>query len=221
MFSCLNCCDSAEADKHEATHVADPHLDEGRAEVNAITMPVMEATPSPNFGKGLVPHALTSPRTSEASAPSTAGSLASEEKQREKKRLQDMVKDFAKTVVHGQPCQWLDDGAGGKPRTSVYSIDQALKVFHLKAEDCAPQTLQMIQIREILWDINNTSLTNYVTCPELSQDDLEKRFVCIQHVSDTKMQYMGLLMPDAYERDRFYTCMKVLRWAMEFRKPNQ
>merc|ERR1719272_2731545 len=84
------------------------------------------------------------------SAPNTARSLSPEERQGEKERLQDMVKEFAKAVVEGQPCQWLDPSGVGGPRPATYSIDKALCRFTLQVEADRDLCIEMKDIQEVV-----------------------------------------------------------------------
>jgi len=150
-------------------------------------------------------------------------SKSPEDRQKEKERVQDMVKEFAKVVVQGQQCQWLP-ATLGPTRTATYAIDKALRTFSLRPEDSVAVAVDMIRIQEILKDVRSTPYSQLLGLPRphsLTGDDLERRFVCVVHEdssSPNEPQYLGLLMPNPYERERFYTCMKILRWAMESRR---
>mmetsp|Transcript_87446 Transcript_87446/g.222733 ORF Transcript_87446/g.222733 Transcript_87446/m.222733 type:complete len:231 (+) Transcript_87446:100-792(+) len=161
---------------------------------------------------------LLSARTA-ASAPSTARSLSPEERQKEKERLQDMVKEFAKAVVQGQQCQLLPQGMPGAPQSATYSFDKALRNFSVHPDDATPLTLEMAQVSEIMKDVRSTPFAEALRLPHsLAGEELDRRFACVQYEAGGKMEYVGLLLPNPHERERFYTCMKILRWAMESRR---
>jgi len=166
----------------------------------------------------------TSPSRSISGEPASARmSMSPEDRQKEKERVQDMVKEFAKVVVQGQQCQWLPVTLG-PARTATYAIDKALRTFSLRTEDSVAVVIDMIRIQEILKDVRSTPYSQLLSLPHphsLTGDDLERRFVCVVHEDSdipNEPQYLGLLMPNPYERERFYTCMKILRWAMDSRR---
>jgi len=146
--------------------------------------------------------------------------LSHEDRQKEKERLQDMVKEFAKAVIQGQQCQWLPSTAGA-PRSATYSFDKALRTFTLRPEDCPATSLEMIRIQEVIKDVRDTPFSELVNLPRphaLAGDEFERRFVCLLHGDESQPQYLSLLLPNPYERERFYTSMKILRWAMDSRR---
>lgn len=235
----LSCCCVVgdQTDAHQLSYSGEnPGLDEGSLG-RPLHLPSSDAghlgRPTPGkLGGGLSaadPGAgagglLMSART-DRSAPSTARSLSPEEQQKEKERLQDMVKEFAKAAVQGQPCQWLS-GTAGAPKAATYSFDKALRNFSVCPEDSPPFTLEMAKISEILKDVRTTPFADLQSLPPphaLAGAELERRFACVQHEGSggggaSRPEFLGLLMPNPYERERFYTCMKILRWAMESRR---
>merc|ERR1712079_838185 len=103
-------------------------------------------------------------------------------------------------------------------------MDKALRTFSLRPEDSVAVVVDMTRIQEILKDVRSTPYSQFMGLPHppsLAGDDLERRFVCVVYEdasSPNEPQYLGLLMPNPYERERFYTCMKILRWAMDSRR---
>jgi len=138
-----------------------------------------------------------------------------------------MVKEFAKAVVQGQQCQWLPAMAGA-PRQATYAFDKALQNFTVCPDDSPIVSFEMMKIQEVLKDVRDTPFADLLKLPPphaLAGDELSRRFVCVQYgggaAADNgggdQVQYLGLLMANPYERERFYTCMKILRWAMDSR----
>eukprot|EP00747_Dinoflagellata_sp_TGD_P190987 gnl/TRDRNA2_/TRDRNA2_53714_c0_seq1.p1 gnl/TRDRNA2_/TRDRNA2_53714_c0~~gnl/TRDRNA2_/TRDRNA2_53714_c0_seq1.p1 ORF type:complete len:224 (+),score=56.84 gnl/TRDRNA2_/TRDRNA2_53714_c0_seq1:99-770(+) len=211
----FSCCFAGDTDSHQISYVSDPKLEEG-TNAHPLSIPTSSyghmQKPSPGGGEW-------SARTNEGSQPSTARSLTAEEKQREKERLQEMVKEFAKASVQGQPCQWLEpSNFGGRPYPATFSIDKALQTFVLTPEGASEKTLKisMEKIREVMKDSRDTPFS-----PQQQNGDQERRFVCLLHEDaedSQKPAHLGLIMPNPYERERFYTCMKILRWAMDSRR---
>lgn len=234
----LSCCCLVgdQTDAHQISYPGDPKLEEGR-NIGPLLLPnsgpgnLGKASPG-NLGLGPIEPvrsrqgasfgAIPNSSRSVGSAPSSArSSLTPEERQKEKERLQDMVKEFAKCVVQGQQCQWLPN-AMGAPRPATYSFDKALKVFSLVPDDSPPVSFDMMKIQEVTKDLRETPFAELLQLPTphaLAGDELERRFVCVQHEENGGgPRHLGLLMPNPYERERFYTCMKILRWAMDSRR---
>lgn len=226
----LSCCCLAadQTDAHQLTTFPDNPLYDEHAS-RPLQLPSSGAgrldRPSPGrLGVGPLEPQMLSSRTT-GSGPPTARSLSPEERQKEKERLQDMVKEFAKAVVQGQQCQWLP-GTTSAPRPAVYSFDKALKHFNVRADDTQPLMLEMVKIAEILKEVRGTPFSELPRLPPphaLAGEEMDRRFVCVQYEApgSGQMEYVGLLLPNPYERERFYTCMKILRWAMDSRRERQ
>lgn len=53
----------------------------------------------------------------------------------------------------------------------------------------------------------------------LAGDELRRRFACVRYdVGQGPVEYVGVVLPDPFERERFYACMKILAWAVEARR---
>jgi hypothetical protein len=142
-----------------------------------------------------------------------------EDRQREKERLQDMVKEFAKAAISGEECQWLDPSGIGPPRKAKYSIDKALRIFSLQPDEISSIQFEIAQIRDVLKDSQDTQFCGVRLPMQFGDDGVERRFVCVQYTtSGTDEQSLGLLLPNPYERERFYSSMKILKWATESRR---
>lgn len=143
-----------------------------------------------------------------------------EDRQKEKERLQDMVKEFAKQVVRGQPCHLLEATANGTRQcAAVYSIDRYLRVFKIEIganpddpdhSPRAPEEIEMMLINEVVKD---GKLIDSISYNPEGVTDYELRCCCLKYGSPAKE--LALLLPNTYERDRFLTCMQILRWAMD------
>lgn len=168
---------------------------------------------------------------SASSQGSSARSQSPSERQREKDRLQDLTREFAKAAVNGQPCLLLPaEGTGcignEAPRTAKYSLDKALRTFTLQADGAAPSSIGLMSIRDLIKDVRDTPFVGgaRLRAPaSVGSGDPDRCFVCLQVEvearggSGTALRHVGLLLPDPYERERFFTCMKLLRWALETR----
>eukprot|EP00440_Ansanella_granifera_P053493 gb/GFBE01057992.1/.p1 GENE.gb/GFBE01057992.1/~~gb/GFBE01057992.1/.p1 ORF type:complete len:250 (+),score=57.17 gb/GFBE01057992.1/:1-750(+) len=143
-----------------------------------------------------------------------------EERKKEKDRLHDLVKEFAKSVVQGLSCQLLTSTAGA-PRACVYSFDKALRLFTVKADGETPLSLELGSVLEVKKDVKNTPFSKLHELPPphaVSGEQLEKRVACLVYQVEQEQKLLVLLMPNPYERERFYTCMCILRWALVSRE---
>jgi len=218
----MSCCCVVgdQTDAHQISyHGENPKFEEGRFG-HSLALPPSDSgafmtRPSPGRLGDSEP---LSSRT--GSAPNTARSMTPEERQKEKERLQDMVKEFAKAAVQSQQCQWVLLAAGA-PHAAAYSLDKALRHFSVRSDDGEAATIEMASIAEVSKDVRGTPFAELQRLPPphaLSGETLDRRFVCVHHVVDGRLEHLGLLLPNPFERERFYTCMKILRWAIDSRR---
>lgn len=143
--------------------------------------------------------------------------MSAEEQQSERERMHDMVREFAKLAVKGLSCQWLT--MGGAPKSCSYSFDKALRRFTVNVEGEQPIELELQQVIEVKKDVLNTPFAKLLKLPPphaVCGEHLKKRVVCLTYSSKLQEQeVLALLMPNQYDQERFYSCMKILRWALE------
>eukprot|EP00405_Crypthecodinium_cohnii_P002124 CAMPEP_0194749488 /NCGR_PEP_ID=MMETSP0323_2-20130528/3659_1 /TAXON_ID=2866 ORGANISM="Crypthecodinium cohnii, Strain Seligo" /NCGR_SAMPLE_ID=MMETSP0323_2 /ASSEMBLY_ACC=CAM_ASM_000346 /LENGTH=223 /DNA_ID=CAMNT_0039664601 /DNA_START=140 /DNA_END=808 /DNA_ORIENTATION=- len=215
----LSCCcvASDDADSNQITYPVNLGFEEGHAQ--PLNLPPSNAGQFLRPGGGGLgrPDDLeydfmsTSTRAAASNAPKT---LSPEDRQREKERLQEMVKEFAKAVVQGLPCQWLPESTGA-PRAALYSFDKALRHFTLSPEDAPPLIMDMGRISEISKEVRGGPFEDrlrYLPTPVAPGDDFVRRFACVEHEGLGRTEFVAILLPNQHERERFYTCMKILRW---------
>jgi len=150
------------------------------------------------------------------SSSSTRSSANYDERFKEKERLQSMVKDFATNVVLGQKCDVIN-----KQRDDEFTIVQAqyilsrtLSEFTIEAADSDPVTVPMLQIRDIVKNVETTDLAKCGKAPSISKQ-LGSHFVGLVFDNEFgERKCYGLLLQTENERDKFFTCMKILRWAV-------
>jgi len=213
-------------------------MDEGRSFGQPLRLPTSSdgnllTKKSPRnlaFDKG--PPASARSTSTSITAPGTARGFAGEDKQKEKRRLQDMVKEFAKQAVQGQPCHCLPavekpadmrPSAATAPRPAQYVLDKALRTFIVRSQDGNAMSIAMERIVDIVKHIRDTPFAGLAGLPPphlLSGEELAKRFICIRYEAEDSSgpQHLALLMPNQHERERFYTCMKILRWALDAKR---
>ncbi|CAJ1338064.1 unnamed protein product [Effrenium voratum] len=95
----------------------------------------------------------------------------------------------------------------------------ALRIFTVRAEGELPIELQLAQVVEVKKDVAGTPFAKLQELPPphaVAGVQLKKRVVCLLYGGCDKEQHvLALLMPNQYEQERFYSCMKILRWALE------
>ena len=141
--------------------------------------------------------------------------LTREEKEREKLRLQELVKKFTKDAVKGVACQKIELEDGLK-RNATYALDRGLQTFSLEESETGEHRKWPIanivdvyrsEESELVRSRKETSLTG------LSREDLS-RCVLLEYdngrVGDPR-EYILLLEGSVRQKERFFTCMKVLR----------
>mmetsp|Transcript_4488 Transcript_4488/g.5631 ORF Transcript_4488/g.5631 Transcript_4488/m.5631 type:complete len:243 (-) Transcript_4488:82-810(-) len=235
MRNVFSCCLADETSiAEEISYATDPKLDEG------TRLSLQLPTTSPGHLHRDLLHERRFPgagdisarSSGQDSAPFSARSWSPEDKQKEKERLQDIVREFAKAVVDGQQCQWLDSRSGPcAPRPAKYFIDRSMRTFTLRPENGPEVQFGMASIVEVLKDYESTAFADYkgaATGYHTGSDLMERCFVCVQYTDssaeDTNSDVdnnLGMLMQNQYERERFYTCMKILKWATESRRDKQ
>lgn len=132
-----------------------------------------------------------------------------------------MVREFAKAVVQGLQCQLLTSTEGA-PLECTYSFDKALRLFTVKPTSDALQQLELANVIEVKKDVHGTPFSKLLELPPphaVSGEQLERRVACVIYCDAEKVQQnLVLLMPNLFERERFYTCMNILRWALTTRQ---
>ncbi|CAK9081755.1 unnamed protein product [Durusdinium trenchii] len=134
----------------------------------------------------------------------SASSMSPEEKEREKGRLQKLVKDFAKEVVSGIPVN-LVNPATAHPSPHFfqdYSVKELTKIYK------GP---------EVLMNAPNLGV--------LAQHCVAFDTTRVQALwaSSIALVYdlLTLSCQEALERDKFYTCLKILRMSVDISQSGQ
>merc|ERR1719486_1575635 len=148
------------------------------------------------------------------SATSAGSSMSAEEKEREKARLQRLVKDFAKEAVTGIAVNLVNaDSARKSPH--FFQMDRYLTVFSLKPKDgsTAESSVQ---------DFNIKDLTSIYKGAEVSMKAPSLGSVassCVGLDTNRADRRLFFHFDDNYERDKFYTCLKILRMSVDISRP--
>jgi len=180
-------------------------------------------TPDPTKGKQTLaasppPAGGPSPRDLDGSVSArsnvSAGSaMSTEEKEKEKLRLQRLVKDFAKEAVTGIAVN-LVNSETARQSPHFFQMDRYLTVFSLKPKDgsSAESSVQ---------DFNVKDLTLIYKGPEVAAKAPSLGSLAAQCVGlDTNRADRRLFFhfDDNYERDKFYTCLKILRMSVDINR---
>jgi hypothetical protein len=149
-----------------------------------------------------------------ASARTDSSSMPAEEKEREKAKLQRLVKDFAKEAVTGIAVHLLSAETARKS-PHFFQMDRHLTVFSIRPKDgsTAETAVQDFDVRDLTAIYKGADVA--AKCPSLG--------VCAGYCVglDTIRADRSLFIyfEDAYERDKFYTCLKILRMSVDIVKP--
>lgn len=202
MFNC--CCVAEDVEIHQISPC-------GHDSIEVLQKPSKSAA---SFAAGGIS------ARSQGSAPSTARSLSPDERSNEKRRLQEMVHKFAKDVVVGQPCEFIRPGVDGAAamQPATFSLDKSLQIFVVCPQGGDSVSINLTDMDEMIRDIGQTPFS--VVMSAMPQEDgfqLSRRFMCVQYAAKPGgiTQLCGFFLPSQYERERFHTCMKILRWAMD------
>mmetsp|Transcript_24715 Transcript_24715/g.57068 ORF Transcript_24715/g.57068 Transcript_24715/m.57068 type:complete len:229 (+) Transcript_24715:132-818(+) len=144
---------------------------------------------------------------------SAGSAMSTEEKEKEKLRLQRLVKDFAKEAVTGIAVN-LVNSETARQSPHFFQMDRYLTVFSLKPKDgsSAESSVQ---------DFNVKDLTLIYKGPEVAAKAPSLGSVAAQCVGlDTTRADRRLFFhfDDNYERDKFYTCLKILRMSVDINR---
>eukprot|EP01066_Platyproteum_vivax_P011854 Platyproteum_vivax@DN5373_c0_g1_i1.p1 len=131
--------------------------------------------------------------------------LTAEDKEKERKLLQEMVKEFAKEAIGGQDCFLVSPQ--GLVTKGQYCMDR--KLHNLKLLDANGVEVISIFLGSVedVGPLNQSQFFQTVAHAPLSQQQ-KNRMVCIELAPPD----FCLLLSDSVERrDRFITCVKILR----------
>jgi len=148
--------------------------------------------------------------------------LTQEEKEREKARLQKLVKEFAKDAVQGVELSLIGDA--GKRETATFSMDRYLTVVTLTQPPGASGQKTELQMKDIISIFKGTdsarqNLTQSQRRIDGLGEDVADNTVGLE-VSrpDGNKTKTLFYFADVYSRDKFYTCLKILRMSVDINR---
>ncbi|CEL95780.1 unnamed protein product [Vitrella brassicaformis CCMP3155] len=136
----------------------------------------------------------------------TAASMTPAEKAQEKARLQTLVKQFAKDAVKGIDVSVIDP-TDGSTADNVFLMDGYLKSFQLRGED--GKKTDSCAVTDVVSVWKNQQVAEKL--PSLSAETTTSRCVGLQLGEGDNQREVFLFFDSEYNRDVFYTCIKILR----------
>lgn len=147
---------------------------------------------------------------SEAEYSVTGSGMSFEEKEYERARLHQLVKDFAKEAIRGIAVSLVH------PETSrrsahFFQMDRYLTVFSLKPKDgsTAQAPVQDFNVKDLTHIYKGMEVC--MKAPRLGT----AAALCVGLDTNRADQRLFFYFDEALERDRFYTCLKILRMSVD------
>lgn len=146
-------------------------------------------------------------------APSTASmgsSMSAEEKEKEKARLQRLVKDFAKEAVTGIAVVLMNPETARKS-PHFFQMDRYLTVFSLKPKDgsTAESSVQDFNVKDLTAIYKGADVS--MKAPSLGAVSS----LCVGLDTNRADRRLFFHFDEPIERDKFYTCLKILRMSVD------
>eukprot|EP00747_Dinoflagellata_sp_TGD_P166002 gnl/TRDRNA2_/TRDRNA2_188140_c0_seq1.p1 gnl/TRDRNA2_/TRDRNA2_188140_c0~~gnl/TRDRNA2_/TRDRNA2_188140_c0_seq1.p1 ORF type:complete len:235 (-),score=48.45 gnl/TRDRNA2_/TRDRNA2_188140_c0_seq1:154-858(-) len=141
---------------------------------------------------------------------SMGSSMDAGEKEREKARLQRLVKDFAKEAVTGIAVNLVNaDTTRRSPH--FFQMDRYLTVFSLKPKDgsTAESSVMDFNVRDLTAIYKGADVC--VKVPSLGPAGT----ACVGLDTNRADRRLFFHFDDNYERDKFYTCLNILRMSVD------
>lgn len=141
---------------------------------------------------------------------SHSSDMPANEREKEKMRLQKLLKDFAKECVGGIPVSVVNTRTGRMP-PYLFQMDRRLATFSLRPSDgsSVESVMEDFSMRDVeyifkgqeVWDRTPALGLDAASCVGLEMNGTRRNLV--------------LHFDDAYERDKFYTSMQVLKMSVD------
>jgi hypothetical protein len=140
--------------------------------------------------------------------------MSAEEKEREKARLHKLVKDFAKEAVIGIAVTLVSpETARRSPH--FFQMDRYLTVFSVKPTDgsTAESSVQDFNMKDVTAIYKGSDVA--IKAPSLGS----VAAACVGLDTNRADRRLFFHFEDSYERDKFYTCLKILRMSVDINRP--
>ncbi|CEM30069.1 unnamed protein product [Vitrella brassicaformis CCMP3155] len=151
-------------------------------------------------------------------AESRVAKMTAEEKEKEKARLQKLVKEFAKDAVKGIDLQCVNYETGEMIKVK-FSMDGYLTSFTVTPVDktdpiALPPSLAKVDMKFISAVFKGGEILR--KCPDFYARDDVNDIVGME--VDPEKKQLFFHFEESYLRDKFYTCLKILRLSVEVSK---
>lgn len=167
------------------------------------------------FGGGDGVHAEGNGSITARSHTSAGSGMSSEEKEREKVRLQKLVKDFAKEAVTGIAVSLVSPETA-RLSPHFFQMDRYLTVFSLKPKDgsSAEAAVQDFNVKDLTSIYKGAEVC--IKAPSLGGTATS----CVGLDTNRADRRLFFHFEDSFERDKFYTCLKILRMSVDIHRPS-
>lgn len=203
------CCVANPTGSEKAVEVDTPES----AFQGEVALPVLPPAPEKEEKPAPAPATQKEDKDVEKPAenPDEAISMTPEEMEQEKVRLQNLVKDFAKDAVGGISVDRVDI-ATGKKEPYIFQMDRYLTVFTVK-----PKGGSGTNEESAVKDLSVIYKGAEVETKAPSLGSIASSCVGLDSRGDKKLIFY---FEDSYEREKFYTCLKILRMSVDIKRPD-
>jgi len=141
---------------------------------------------------------------------SRGSDMPAPDREREKHRLQKLLKDFAKECVAGIAVNVVNARTGRMP-PYFFQMDRRLAMFSLRPSDgsSVEDVMEDFSMRDVVSIFKGQEVCNRV--PFLGLDAAS----CVGIDMGNAQRNLVLHFDDAYERDKFYTSLQVLKMSVD------
>jgi len=164
------------------------------------TEEVLKGTPGPKY------YGYSENGSFDGDTTSNSSSLTPEEKEREKGRLQKLVKEFAQDAVRGVPVCIIDT-ATGNSRSSTFRLERHLEYVALSPS--FHSETEQFKMKEVTSVCKGKEILRLVPLSPASLSTLAVGMFL------STGNHILFSFQSPTERDRFYTCLKILRMSVE------
>jgi len=222
MERLLCCCVSASGQQEQVFQSTHPKIGMTGEILNSqagteAALPLASSTPHFPNGRARDDPSQAQEQGNPASSRSNASmgsSMSPEEKEGEKARLQKLVKDFAKEAVTGIAVTLINAETGRKS-PHFFQMDRYLTVFSLKPKDgsTAESSVQDFNMKDLASIYKGADVS--FKAPSLGS----AAACCVGLDTNRADRRLFFHFEDHYERDKFYTCLKILRMSVDITRP--
>ncbi|CAE8595140.1 unnamed protein product [Polarella glacialis] len=173
----------------------------------------MQQDPHTEVPGGLSPGEAAGGMNTARSTASAGSSMSPEEKEREKARLQRLVKEFAKEAVTGIAVSLVSQDSGVQS-PYFFQMDRYLTVFSLKPKDgsTADSAVQDFNVKDLSKVYKGHEIL--MCAPSLGA----VASLCVGLNTNRADRRLFFYFDEPLERDKFYTCLKILRMSVDISK---